>query len=417
MKKFILILFLFASLCTAAQSRSTQSDFVNVSVIELVTNGNVWIGSASNGCAAFTAATQSWSNFTTQNSSMESDSVTCITLYAIGGVPHSFMGSTNGIGYKHGTNWDTIAGLINRHVVDMVRSASDHRLYVATKGGVSVYNDTSLMHLTDYTTAGLTLPDGNITCLQSKPVTAAGFYYGTSDSGYYFSSNGINFTHKYSGNTNLSNDNVNCIYVNPTGTTEWVGTKNGYNECAGTCTSFTAAPNSIHQNDVSAVDADCIGNAWVGTRDSGIAVYNHNTLSWRYITTANGLPSNRITAINCKSTCECYVGTADGGAVIVDSTFNVSQLPTAVKTIDAQQVNVKVFPQPCSEILNFLMAEEIKADEFSLFDLSGKTVLFRKINDESYFSIDVKNMEQGFYFYSIRNDKSVVKTGKVSILR
>lgn len=417
MKNFTLSVLIFISLNSNSQSRSTQSFLGDVSVIELSSSGNVWIGSASNGCAGFTAATQTWGNFTTGNSTMRSDTVTCITLYAIGGVPHSFMGSTNGIGYKHGASWDTIAALVDRSVVDIARSAADHRLYVATQGGISVYNDTSLLHLTDYTTGGASLPNGNITCFHSKPLTAAGFYYGTSDSGYYYSPDGTNFTHKFSGNMSLSDDRVNCIYVNAAGTAEWIGTKNGYNECAGTCTNFTASPTSIHQNDVSAVDADCKGNAWVGTRDSGIAVYNHTTLMWQYITTAQGLPSNRITAINCKSSCECYVGTADGGAVIVDSLFAVSQLPTNINSLEQESMNVKVYPQPSSDILNFVLSEELKAGEVSLFDISGKKVLFQKINNAASFSVSVKDLEQGFYFYSIRNEKAVLKTGKISVLR
>lgn len=417
MKNFTLFAFTFVSLFTMAQSRSTQSFFGDVSVIELSSSGNVWIGSMANGCSGFTAATQTWANFNTQNSTMRSDSITAIALYPIGGVPHSFMGTTNGIGYKHGTSWDTLAALVDRSVVDIIRSAADHRLYVATKGGVSAFNDTSLIHLADYIPGNSTLPTPNVTCFQFKPLTVAGFYLGTSDSGYYFSTNGTNFSRKYSGNAGLSDDHVNCIYANAAGTAEWVGTKNGYNECSASCTSFTASPTSIHQNDISAVDADCRGNAWVGTRDSGIAVYNHTTLTWQYITTAQGLPSNRITAINCKTSCDCFVGTADGGAVIVDSTFLVSQLPSAIKTIAQEQINVNVFPQPSSDVLNFVTAEEIKTGEVVLYDISGKIILSQKIKNSSSFAIDVKSVEPGFYFYAIRNEKSVLKTGKVSIVR
>ncbi len=420
MKTSTLFILIFISLYSEAQSRSTQSFLGDVSVIEFGANGNVWIGSASGGCDGYTAATDTWAHFNTGNSSMKSDTITCISLFAITGVPHSFMGSTNGIGYKHGTAWDTIASLVNPYVIDMAHSLADHRFYVGTKGGISVYNDTSLQHLSDLTTISTTLPYGNISCFHSKPLVGAGFYYGTTDSGYYYSADAVNYTHRTVANSGLSDNQVTCIFAKPSGGAEWVGTKNGYNECqSGTCTNFTASVNSIHQNDISAVDADFRGNAWVGTRDSGIAIYNHNTLSWQYITSVNGLPSNRITAINCKNTgdCNCYVGTADGGSVMIDSFLTVQQLPTIIKTVEKEQINVVVFPQPSSDVLNFFTDSEIKTGAIELYDIHGKFIFDYKMNNQSSAVIHANNMEPGFYFYVIKNENAVVKTGKVYIVR
>ena len=349
---------------------------------------------------------------------MLSDTVTSISLYLISGIAHSFMGTTNGIAYKHGLAWDTIASLVHPYVIDMVRSAADHRFYAATLGGISVYNDTTLQHLADYTAGATTLPSSNITCLHSKPLINAGFYFGTSDSGYYYSDDAVNFTHRTVANAGLSDNQVTCIFGKPSGGAEWVGTKNGYNECvAGTCTSFTAAANSIHQNDISAVEGDFRGHAWVGTRDSGIAIYNHTNSTWQYLTTAEGLPSNRITAINCKTTgsCECYIGTADAGSVIVDSTFAVLQLPTAIGRIEKESIHVNVFPQPAHDVLNFALNTELKTGDINLYDISGKAVLAQKINNQSSFNLSIKGLEAGLYFYAIKSGQAVLKTGKVAV--
>ena len=420
MKNFTLAVLIFISISTNAQSRSTQSFFGDVSVIELATNGNVWIGSPSHGCAAFIASSQTWSQFTTANSSMRSDSVTAISLYAIHGVGHSFMGTTNGIGYKHGAAWDTLAGLIDPYVIDIVHSYYDNRLYVATKGGISVFNDTSLVHITDLTTSN-TLPHGNITCMESKTIMNPGFYYGTSDSGYYYTLDGINYMHKDVDSANLTHNHVNFIFVDTVGANAYCGTKGGFSACGttgmGPCTNLSDTL-GLPQNDVTAIDIDCHGDIWIGTRDSGVVFFYNGSFNHHRITTADGLPSNRITAINCHpGTCLTYIGTADAGAVMTDSMYNIVQLPTGISNLQNEQMNVKVYPQPSSDILNFVLGEELKAGEVSLFDISGKKVLLQKINNAASFSISVKNLEQGFYFYSIRNEKTVLKTGKVSVLR
>lgn len=417
MKKTFLFLSIFISLFASAQFRSIESvDFGDVSVIELGANGNVWVGSATNGCAAFIAASQSWSNFTTLNSSMKSDSITAITLYSIGGVAHSFMGTTNGVGYKHGAAWDTLAGLINSHVIDIVRSPTNHCLYVATEGGISIFNDTTLVHIGDYTTGNTFLPWGAITCFQSKQTNISGFYYGTPDTGMYISNNGTNWAHTSMDAGGIVDDRINCIYIDATGANQYYGTKGGFTYYNGSVNNYTTA-NGLHQNDVTAIDIDCNLKAWVGTRDSGIAVFDYTNTSWQYITTAQGLPSNRITSINCSAiTCQTYIGTADAGAVIIDSLLSVAQLPTDVTNLQ-QQFMVKLSPQPANDVLNFVLENEIKEGEISIFDISGKMVSFEKIITASQFSINTKNLEQGFYFYSIRNQKSLLNTGKISILR
>ena len=416
-QKFALLLLSLSCLIAFAQVRSIESiDFGNVSIIEIAPSGNVWIGSATSGCAAYIAATQTWSKFTTANSSMKSDSVTAISLYAIHGVAHSFMGTTNGIGYKHGAAWDTLAGLVNPYVIGIVHSYSDNRLYVATKGGISVFNDTLLVHLNDITT-GNTLPNGNITCMQSKTIMNSGFYYGTSDSGYYFTFDGINYTHKDLNSAALADNRVNCLFVDTIGANAYAGTKGGLSVCGGFCTSITDTL-GLPQNDITAVDIDCHGNIWIGTRDSGIVCYYYNSVAHFRMTTADGLPSNRITAINCNTgACITYIGTADAGAVMTDSLLNIVQLPTAVANLQKEKLTINVFPQPANDILNFAMEKEIKKAEFFLTDINGRIVLLQSVNNSSRFSVDTKNLEQGIYFYSITDSKIILKTGKVSILR
>ena len=419
MKSIFLFVFISFSLYSTAQFRSIESiNFGDISVIEFTASGNIWVGSKASGCAAFTAATQTWSNFTTVNSSMNSDSVTAITLYPIAGVVHSFMGTTNGVAYKHGTAWDTLTGLANPHVIDMVHSTVDRKLYVATKAGISVYDDSTLAIITSLIT-GSSLPGGNVTCLQARASQANGFYYGTADSGYYYSFNGTSFSAKNVNNSTLADNRINYILISANGLDSYVGTKGGFSQCmnAGICSSKSDTT-GLPQNDITCIEVDCRGDVWMGTRDSGLVRFDITLQQFHRITMADGLPSNRITALNnLTNSCEIHIGTADAGVVKLDSNYVIAQLPTSISNLAKQQMAIKVFPQPASDVVNFVTALDVKEGEVSLFDVSGKLVLSKTINNTNQFALNTQNLEQGIYFYSVKAKESVLKTGKVSIFR
>ena len=65
-------------------------------------------------------------------------------------------------------------------------------------------------------------------------------------------------------------------------------------------------------------------SVWVGMFHGGVAVLDHG--SWRYYTTANGLPDNDVFSITEKGD-TIYVGTSGGGVAFFDGTRSLS-LPT-----------------------------------------------------------------------------------------
>lgn len=382
-------------------------DFTDISIIEISPNGNVWVGSVAGGCAAYFAATQQWSGFTTANSSMRSDSVTAISLYTINGVAHSFMGSKNGIGFRYGNNnWDTIPDLVSRSITDIVRSQASNQLFVATNEGISYYNDTSLLYQGDITTANSTIPSNKITCFNSKPLTCAGFYAGTADTGYFFTTDGVNFTHKTTGNSNLIDNRVNCIYVNNDCSGDVLaGTKGGLSVCnSSTCTNFTTQ-NGLPENDVTALEKDCKGNIWIGTANNGIAIYNGST--FQYITTTNGLSSNRIADIKCKSDCECWIGTVDGGLTVLDSSLNVQNIINSISNIIPG--GFVVYPQPATDNLVIPVNELNKHTTLKVYDLTGKELAVEPKYTDTRVEFSVTHLAAGTYIYALQQGNNATK--------
>jgi ligand-binding sensor domain-containing protein len=398
----------------SAQSRGSRTiEFGNVSVIEIAPNGNVWVGSISNGCSGFTAATTTWATFNTQNTlAMKSDSLTAIALYPVGGVPHSFMGTTNGIAYKHGNAWDTLSNLVHPRIVDIVKSP-EHNLYVATQAGVSIFNDTTLVHQSDLTTSNSNIPSTDITCLQTKSLTCTGFYAGTADTGFFFTNDLTNFTHRTAANFSLVDNRVNCLFVEPSCNTIYVGTKGGLSIFDNIASTNYTVVQGLAENDVTAIEKDCHGDIWIGTRNSGISIFNGTNFT--SFTTADGLPSNSITSISFKTgICEAFIGTLDGGMAQLDTNRNVVQLFNNISSVE-DQIAVSISPQPAGSYIAINLGFEPMKATVQITDIQGKIVVTHEL-DSSRQTIDVSALSTGIYLYNITDSNKKIKPGKISVL-
>jgi ligand-binding sensor domain-containing protein len=412
MKHIILGFLLLIIQFSKAQNRAIESiDFGDVSIIEISPNGNVWVGSVSSGCSAFIASNSTWDKFDINNSSMKSDSITAIELYPISGVAHSFMGTPKGIGYKHGAQWDTIADLINPIVVDITRDKTAHLLYVATKSGISVYNDTTLVHLSNFSTANATLPNDNVSCFQSKALAQSGFYFGTIDSGYYSTTNGVVFNHFTVASKGLISNEVNCLFVDEQQSKTYVGTKGGFSVCESNCLGYSIAEGLVG-NDVTAIDKDCNGKIWIGTKNNGISIFDTLTQTFSSFQVADGLPSNKITAINCQASCDCYIGTADAGALIADPNKVIKQLPSRVETVD---LKVAVFPNPTTGVLNFQFKENF-VGQLIISNMLGQKMVSDFVDNKQEYVLDSSSLEKGVYLYTLTDFNHSTASGKVLIV-
>jgi len=91
----------------------------------------------------------------------------------------------------------------------------------------------------------------------------------------------------------------------------WVGTKNGLNQFVDRRTIPITMSEGLPSNETGALVEDDSGTIWVGTLDAGLTRYAGR----RCVTiasTANGLPSNRVTAISGGAPHELWVGTDQG---------------------------------------------------------------------------------------------------------
>lgn len=82
-------------------------------------------------------------------------------------------------------------------------------------------------------------------------------------------------------------------------------------------------------------------------------------------------------------------------------TFNVVGIDNVVG------MTINVYPNPVKSILN-IATGEVGAAEIDIYDISGKKVLTKKVQDVSNCELNVSELRQGVYFMSIIKGKVVV---------
>jgi hypothetical protein len=98
-------------------------------------------------------------------------------------------------------------------------------------------------------------------------------------------------------------------------------------------------------------------------------------------------------------------------------------LPEADNIFDFAQLNqslVKIFPNPASNSLTFQinLPDNMNEYELIIIDNNAKEVRKEKINSSSNkYVIDVSTFSSGNYFYSIRTNEKVYKSGKFTITK
>jgi ligand-binding sensor domain-containing protein len=416
MKSFHLLLFFlfimfFPHMSSAQQVKSLETfNSDHVSIIDIVNPTKVWVGTNNAGCGVYAAGV--WTTFDSTNTPMESDEVTAICLYSIGGVLHSFMGTAHGVFYKYGTAWDSLTALPDMYVIGIVKSLNDS-LWVSTGAGVSLYSGTALQHLADYTVFNSNLPDSTISCLQSNISNSLGYAAGTPADGFFYTLDGISYTHTTVASGGLVDDHVNCIFTAAGGGTYYIGTVGGLSVCSSGCTNYTTT-NGLPDNDITALTMDCENRLWIGTRTGGLSIYNGST--FQTIDTSNGLPTNQITSISCDTTCHCWVGTNNNGIIIIDSSLtqqDTVNLPTGIVNLKTDG-SVHIYPQPAATQVTFSLPAATGQLLLSVTDMAGRILLSQEIATPQQL-INIEDIESGLYLYNISKAGTPIYKGKLLI--
>lgn len=415
----LILCFIVCSALTQVHAQSVRSTntigFGEISVIELAGNGDIWVGSPGEGVGFFNAANQQWEYFNSANvPEMKSDSVTSIAIQLIGGVEHAFIGTPKGVVYNNiNTGWDTLALDQSKDIKGLMYKPDTLMVFAANM--VYRYDSTIIFRQNFAPPASST-----ITAAQTRAGGCGGYWFGTAAKGCFSSSDGTNFSiiDTAVANQKLVDNRINVLTRDNACQSRLVGTKGGFSKCPTNntipCQNFTTAQ-GLPQNDITAIAEDCQGRIWLGTRDSGMVVYDEEVFT--RLTTADGLPDNRITTVGMSpQDCKFYIGTKDGNISVVDSTKSVIDVLSTIGKVNADDINVRIYPVPAKDKLNFVFDQQLNAN-FHLTDINGREVFYEEMRNSLFVNPDVSTLPKGMYFYRLEGEGKTLKAGKVSVVR
>ncbi len=110
-----------------------------------------------------------------------------------------------------------------------------------------------------------------------------------------------------------------------------------------------------------------------------------------------------------------YTITDSFGCIAVDSS-TISVTPCTGIESNEVNSNVFIYPNPFSDHLNISISIEIQLEnaEFILYDVLGKTIMQTAIQEHE-FTLGKNNIENGIYFYRIKNKNTLLSSGKLLV--
>lgn len=398
----------------AQKVRGTESiGYDEISVIEVANNGDIWAGSLSQGVAFYSSANGTWEYFNKANTSkFKSDTITSIQIGVIGTELHAIIGTSWGIALRRNLVWDTLGPLPNKYVTGVFWNTGD-TIWTTTSRGVATFDTASLVRLDTITTFNSSIPFDSISCIQRGGKNCGNGFTAGTNNGVFFTEDGVTFNTISTSLLNLVDNRVNCIFRENNCLRRIIGTKGGLSYCPDglNCQNFTTA-NGLPQNDIISLSQDCKGNIWIGTRDSGLVV--HNGVQFLRITTDNGLTSNYIKSIAFTSDCEALVGMGDGNIAVVDTSRNVLNILSTVGDL-VNHFSVRVYPQPAHQQVYLQFSESLSDAYLTLTSPAGQVVKQIATANTKTVTLSVEDLPNGMYFYTVKNNEAVIKTGKLLI--
>ena len=182
----------------------------------------------------------------------------------------------------------------------------------------------------------------------------------------------VNFIYN-SSNSGLASDTINDILK---GKPIWLATDQGLVKTnLVNWTVYDTSNSGIPSNLVSCITKDSLNNLWIGTKDSGVAMFDGNSFTI-YNTSNSGLTSNKIFDIVVDNSNDIWIGTADGGLCRYRYGLWLSENPSFYSLpIDRSFPKLTITPNPfqSTTIINIALQKPGNASLY-IFNAMGQKI-------------------------------------------
>ncbi|MFH1195094.1 MAG: two-component regulator propeller domain-containing protein [bacterium] len=375
----ILIIFTFGTIYSQTwQNYTTDNSPLPSNKIQNLTrssDGTIWIGT-DNGVAAI--KNESWKVYSTTDG-LSSNNIKSSTL-DMAWSDDLWLGSDNGTTnfmvqnteiisdatYVNISNSTILSNNINSICLDTY-----HNKWLGTENGISV--------ITNSGTYNLQVGDGMyVNDVRTFGIADTGWVYaGTHGGGVSrFKYNGVDgisgasiIEKAWSG---LLSDSVFAIYEAPDGL-RWYGTDQGISTHFGESTKrnwwYYNVTNGLLNNYVRVIKGDSHGNIWAGTK-SGVSVFDGTT--WIHFTTTQGLVGNNVFDIEIDNEDNIWIATDQGLSRLSDVPTGIKDEPVIADNYDLKISN---YPNPFNPSTNIEYSINKSSEvKLTVFDVSGKKI-------------------------------------------
>ena len=146
---------------------------------------------------------------------------------------------------------------------------------------------------------------------------------------------------------------------------------------------------------------------FIGTYQQGAFSICSNGITWSSISAGLSGYSLDVISLAIKDT-NIFAGT-DSGFIWKRP---LSQITCGSTTVDENfpLIETKVYPNPFSHQFKLEISDN-ELTTVSLFDFLGRQILQQKFSQRT--TINTEYLADGIYFYELRNNKKIIKSGKV----
>jgi hypothetical protein len=102
----------------------------------------------------------------------------------------------------------------------------------------------------------------------------------------------------------------------------------------------------------------------------------------------------------------------------MDSVGNYGNSITSLKNIELNNLDVTIFPNPSTDIINTVLPNDFKINKsyYKITDINGHEVLSNNIHYH-HSKIDISDLSAGLYFFQLYNEIGLLKTSKISVIK
>lgn len=164
---------------------------------------------------------------------------------------------------------------------------------------------------------------------------------------------------------------------------------------------------------------------YIGAGDNGTALKNDfwewspSTNTWMLITPFPGANRSDMMAFTIGNKAYAGNGNTCGGSCYINDWYEFSSLTNSIQNINQQQLNLNVFPNPTSGLIN-IEYEKVTSNklQLSIYDVIGQqTINYELSTIDSKNSIDLSSLNNGIYIFEILNDGLLIKKDKIIITK